>query len=371
MPGRARADARARAASARKAGAPNGAALPSGGVVEIQRARILAAITELVREQGVAGITVAHIVGRSCVSRRTFYDLFTDRDDCLLAAFERALERATAVVLPAYEAAGREARGGAVRGAEAKGAAALGAEVRGAQAGGAGGPWEAQIRAGLAALLGFIDEEPANGGLLVVNALAAERPVLERRARVVEALIDAVHQGGAHGRAHPRSGPGRRPARIVAEGTVGAVLAIVHARLSARDPKPLVGLLNQLMGMIVLPYRGTEAAARECKRPVPRPRKRLPPPPPDPLRQLGMRLTYRTVRVLLAIGEQPGASSREVADASDISDQGQMSKLLWRLDHLGLIANGAEGHGRGEPNAWSLTPRGEQVQRAISAQTGR
>ena len=116
MPGRARAaPARARATAARKAGASNGVAPAPGGVIEIQRARILAAITELVREQGVAGITVAHIVKRSCVSRRTFYDLFIDRDDCLLAAFERALERAAAVVLPAYEAAGVEAKGGRSR----------------------------------------------------------------------------------------------------------------------------------------------------------------------------------------------------------------------------------------------------------------
>jgi hypothetical protein len=129
------------------------------------------------------------------------------------------------------------------------------------------------------------------------------------------------------------------------------------------------------MGMIVPPYRGGEAAERERRRPAPRPRRLPPPAPPDPLRELDMRLTYRTVRVLHAIAELGGRgsnpSSREVADASDITDQGQMSKLLWRLEHLGLISNGAEGHGRGEPNAWSLTPRGEQVQKAIRAQTGR
>ncbi len=352
MPARARGEqAQTRAELTRRGPASNGSAPGPEGVLGIQRARILAAITELVREQGVAGITVAHIVGRSGVSRRTFYDLFTDRDDCLLAAFEQALERAAAVVLPAYERTTVEATL--------------------EQANGAGDPWEARIRAGVAALLGFLDEDSASGGLLVIDALAAERPVLERRARVVEALIDAVHQGGAR----PHGGPGRRPKRIVAEGTVGAVLAIVHARLSAADPKPLVGLLNQLMGMIVLPYRGAEAAEHELKRPAPKPRKRPEPAPADPLRELGMRLTYRTVRVLTAIAELGGRgsnpSSREVADASDITDQGQMSKLLWRLDHLGLITNAAEGHGRGEPNAWSLTPRGEQVQRAIRAQTGR
>jgi AcrR family transcriptional regulator len=324
------------AAPARGARGANGSASGRERVSEIQRARIVTGITELVREGGVAGITVAHVVGRSGVSRRTFYELFSDRDDCLLAAFGQALERATAVVLPAYETAGA---------------------------------WEQRIRAGLAALLGFLDEELAMGGLLVVDALAAERPVLERRATVVQALIDAVHQGGAQS----RGDPGQRPKRIVAEGAVGAVLAVIHARLSARDPKPLAGLLNELMGMIVLPYQGPEAAVRELRQPSPRPRRRsaAPAPPADPLRELDMRLTYRTVRVLMAIAEQPGASSRGVADASGIADQGQMSKLLWRLEHLGLIANTVERQGRGEPNAWSLTARGEQVQRAIRAQTGR
>ena len=335
IPGRTRAaPARGSVALARDTRASNGAAPGRERVVEIQRARILTAITELVREQGVAAINVGHVVGRSGVSRRTFYELFSDRDDCLLAAFEQALQRAATAVLPAYQAPG---------------------------------PWEQRIRAGLAALLGFLDQDPAIGGLLVVDALAAKPPVLERRAGVVNALIDAVHQGGAR----PHGGPGRRPRRIVAEGAVGAVLAIVHARLSERDPKPLAGLLNQLMGMIVLPYRGHEAAERELERSAPKLRKRPELPPADPLRELDMRLTYRTVRVLLAIAEQPGATSRAVADASGITDQGQMSKLLWRLEHLGLIANGAEGHTRGEPNAWSLAARGQEVERAIRAQTGR
>ncbi len=346
---------RTRRAPARPGGSSNGVLGPER-VGEIQRARIVTAMTELVRERGVAAINVGHVVGRSGVSRRTFYELFSDRDDCLLAAFEQALERAAAVVIREYEEAEARPSGAEAGGVEAKRAGARGAEVKGAA-----GAWEARIRAGLGALLGFLDEEPVMGGLLVVDALAAERPVLERRARVVRALIDAIHQGGAP----PRDGLGRRPPPIVAEGAVGAVLAVIHARLSASDPKPLAGLLNQLMGMIVLPYQGAEAAKRELKRPAARPSRRPVTAPADPLRDLGMRLTYRTVRVLLAIAEQPGASSREVADASDITDQGQMSKLLWRLEHLGLIETAVRHHGRGEPNAWSLTAKGREVARTI------
>ena len=81
-----------------------------------------------------------------------------------------------------------------------------------------------------------------------------------------------------------------------------------------------------------------------------------------------MRLTYRTVRVLIAIAARPGASNREVADASGVVDQGQISKLLTRLEHLGLIYNDGSGASRGEPNIWHLTPRGEEIEHIIRDQ---
>jgi DNA-binding MarR family transcriptional regulator len=82
-----------------------------------------------------------------------------------------------------------------------------------------------------------------------------------------------------------------------------------------------------------------------------------------------MRITYRTVRVLVTIAEYPGASNRKVAAQAGISDQGQVSKLLARLEHLGLVENRGAGPVKGAPNAWQLTPRGERVQQAIRVQT--
>ena len=327
-------------------------------VSDLQRARVLTAMTEVVRERGVRGVAVVHVLGRSGVSRRTFYELVGGREECLLAAFEHAVERAAERVLPAYEAAGG---------------------------------WQDKMRAGVDAALGFLDAEPAMGALCVVDALAAEGEVAERRARVVDALVNAVHEGGGvqrppaargaktNGGAPAESSTGRgsprRPPRIVAEGAVGAVLAVIHARMTAADPRPLSGLLGPLTSMIVLPYLGPDVAERELARRPPR-RRAAPSPKPggDPLRELDMRLTYRTVRVLLAVAELGGRGSRpsgrQVADASGVTDPGQMSKLLWRLAHLGLVANEAPDRGRGEPNAWSLTPRGREVERAIRAQTG-
>jgi DNA-binding MarR family transcriptional regulator len=228
---------------------------------------------------------------------------------------------------------------------------------------------------------------------------------LERRREVVELLVDAIQEGRSQARGS------LRPTRMIAEGAVGAVLGVLHARLSENrradgrignghrtsgrgDDVPgthakrrlnghaktrvgvqargraavrgrsMLDLQGPLMAMIVLPYLGQAAAARELARPVPR-RRRPAPPRRDPLRDLEMRLTYRTVRVLLAIADRPDASNREVAEASGVHDQGQISKLLARLEHVGLVRN-RDGHPvRGEPNGWWLTPRGEAVERTL------
>ena len=209
---------------------------PAGqqGVGEIQRARIVAAMGELVRERGAGGVTIAYVVARSGVSRRTFYELFTDREDCFLAVFDIAVARAAESVLPAYEAPGK---------------------------------WRERVRAGLDAVLRFLDNEPELGYLCVVGALGSGERALERRTNVVLKMVDALHAGGIESRA------ARQPERLVAEGLVGAVLAVIHARLVERPTKPLLFLLNPLMGMIVLPYLGKASSERERRYPAPRARR--------------------------------------------------------------------------------------------------
>jgi AcrR family transcriptional regulator/DNA-binding MarR family transcriptional regulator len=302
-----------------------------GRVAEIQRQRILGAIVDVAGERGAANVTVAHVVARAGISRRTFYELFEDREACLLSALEEAIGAAAAVVLPAYEA------------------------ERG---------WRERIRAGLAALLAFLEDEPGLGRLCVVEALGAGDMALARRAHCMALLIAAVDEGRAEVRGD------RQPPPMTAEGVVGAVFSIVHARILQRDAVavPLTDLAPALMAAIVLPYLGRAAAQRELRQPTPRPRAR-PRPRRDPLEGLEMRLTYRTVRVLTAIAEHPEASNRLVAEGSGIADQGQISKLLTRLEGLGLIVNRGKGQPRGAPNAWHLTPRGTEVERAVHLQS--
>jgi AcrR family transcriptional regulator len=293
-------------------------------------------------------MSVARVCAGAGVSRRTFYEQFEDREHCFLALFDDALARATLVAQTAV----------------------------GERSG-----WRERVRAGLCALLLFVSEEPALGSLLVVEALGGGPKVLERRAQTLDVLRGIVDEGRVEARAGQEP-----PPPLTAEGVVGAVLSVLHARLLERstvDPvangsprassSSLIGLLNPLMGMIVLPYLGRAAAARELARPVPRRPARASGPsrlpqatsPSDPLDGLEMRLTYRTLRVLSAIASQPGASNRQVGEAAGVHDQGQISKLLARLERLGLIHNAGQGQPRGEPNAWGLTTRGTEVQAAL------
>jgi AcrR family transcriptional regulator/DNA-binding MarR family transcriptional regulator len=302
---------------------------------EAQRSRMLSSAVAVVSEYGYGQMTVARVADGARVSRRTFYDLFDDREDCFLAAFDDVVARACGLALAAY--------------------------------GGEQG-WRGQVRAGLAALLGFLEEEPGLGSLLVVDALKAGPRVQQRRAEVLARLAGLLQREGS------RAGTGRELPPLTGEGVVGAVLGVIHTRLQAKHPGRMIELLNPLMAMIVLPFLGRAVAQKELGHPVPKltgtpgtatrakgrgssttPGRR------SPLEGLPMRVTYRTLRVLTAISEQPGASNREVAAHADVADQGQISKLLARLERVGLIENTGEGQPSGEPNAWRLTPRGKEL----------
>lgn len=317
-----------------RAPAPTAGSVTPGreGVAHVQRARLLAALIEVANERGVANITVTHVVSRAGVSRRTFYEAFDGCEDCFMAAVDEALACAARYVAGACEP--RE-------------------------------PWRPRIRAGLAALLAFVEEEPAMGRLLVVETLGAGRRVSERRAEVLAGLIAIVDAGREEAKASVE------PLPLTAEGLVGAVLSVIHARLAEGGGEPVTQLTNALMSMLVLPYLGHAAARRELARQLPQPSaRRARPRRTDPLQDIPMRVTYRTMRVLSAIGARPGSSNREIGDVAGIVDQGQISKLLARLERLGLIANEGAGQSEGLPNSWTLSAKGVLVERAAGTSSG-
>jgi AcrR family transcriptional regulator len=293
---------------------------------------MIAAMAGAARERGAAAVSITDVVVRAGVSRRTFYEVFRDRDECLEATLEEAIARAAGRMLPAW------------RSEES---------------------WQEAVRAALFAFLVFLDVEPTLGMFLLVDSLGAGDRALARRAEATQVLVDAVDRG----RGLPRAAAGLTP--MTAEGVVGAVLALVHARLLARSQReagePMARLLGQLMSVLVLPYLGPAAAAREQTRSTSSPVHRQAPIEKG-VGDLGIRLTYRTVMVLRALGELSaqdlGPSNREIGAHAGIADQGQISKLLQRLAKVGLIENLGGGRELGEPNAWKLTDRGAQIERA-------
>jgi AcrR family transcriptional regulator len=334
-----------------RGGAAGGASgvLPAGGegvphpqVAEIQRSRLLAAAVRTVEELGYTRATVAHITRRARVSRRTFYELFRNREECLIAALEGVVD-------------------------------GIRAEIAAAELEGLG--WRERMRGGLWAILSFFDREPMLARVCVVQALRGSQTVLERREEILAGLARIVDEG------REKSPRGVECPPSTAEGLVGAAFALVYSRLLRGEREPLTGLLGELMSMIVLPYLGPAAARREQARPggalaaksaargAPRAARVEKTEHGDPLAGIPMRLTYRTLRVLETIAQQPGVSNRGVGERAGVSDQGQISKLLARLERLGLASNTGEGHTKGEPNAWTLTPTGRRVAQTIRIHT--
>ena len=136
--------------------------LPSGrhgltreAVVASQRARLVEAMAHVVADKGYAATTVADVVERAGVSRRTFYEQFADKEACFLAAYDVGL----AVVL------GRIAETAGPAGPDGRAAG-----------------WRARARAGVEAFLDLLAREPAFARALQVEILTAGPAALERRA---------------------------------------------------------------------------------------------------------------------------------------------------------------------------------------------
>jgi AcrR family transcriptional regulator len=288
-------------------------------------------MAEVCREHGVADATVTRVVACAGVSRRTFYEIFEDREECFLATFDEAAAQASRYVSDGFEP---------------------------------DGSWVEQLRTALSALLWFLDMEPCSGWLLVVASLGAGSQALERRRRILAQMTAFVDRGR-------QVKAGTELPALTAEGVVGGALSVIHARMLDGESGALSALAGPLAGMIVLPYLGPAASRRELMRSTPEPRETVSLGAGDPLRDLGMRLTYRTVCVLMTVAARPGSSNREVGVAAGISDQGQMSKLLGRLERLGLVHNKGGAPGSGMPNAWMLTGKGIQVEHATSGENVR
>jgi AcrR family transcriptional regulator len=305
---------------------------------EIQRARILDAVVAVVAERGAAGTSVGLAIARAGVSSRTFYEYFDGLDECLVAVMERGLEQVASLAARAFT--GERA-------------------------------WQDGMRAALAAVLSFFDSEPELARVLIVETPAASPVVRERRERVNEAFRELVVE--------QIQGEVSHPSALAPEALFASVLGVVHARMTARESRPLIELLGPLMGIVVGSFMDEAQAAREVElgdrlaqellaeraqasgaEDASGASASVPPVLRDPR-------AHRARMCLCYIASQGGRgsdlSNREVGAAIGISHRGQLAALLAQLLDLGLLSKqaGAPGH----PNAWRATSEGEIVARAI------
>jgi AcrR family transcriptional regulator len=198
--------------------------LPSELIRAIQRERLIVAMLNAAAELGYLETNVQDVIDRAGVSRPTFYEHFSNKEDCFLAAFDSSAERLRKKVAAAAR------KGGDV--------------------------WRDRVRFALAALLSFASREPDTARMMVVEARAASATAVKRRVELMDDFVRCL-QAEAE-----KLLPGDRAQTVVtASGIVGGVESLLYSRLCKQEYGQLEALLPSLMYFVVLPYEGHEAAS--------------------------------------------------------------------------------------------------------------
>ncbi len=121
--------------------------------------------------------------------------------------------------------------------------------------------WVDGVRAALLELLTFMDANPVFARFLFVGSRVGSVEMLTRRGRALDVLVRALEADSPSATTVAAA-----PAPFGAEAIVGAVVSVLHARIAQRPEAPLLKLCGPLMGVIVMPYLGTDAAREELLR---------------------------------------------------------------------------------------------------------
>lgn len=191
-------------------------------MVSNQRARIVHSLAQVCAKKGYRAVTVEDIIGHAGVSRRTFYDLFADKEQCFLMAYELGIDRLLGAIDAAY-----------------------GAEER---------PWPERMASGLQALLSLLAAEPAFARLVMVEVLAAGRRAHELRdaaLRRFEVFFEPARGGLPVGPAEQQ---------LLASAVIGGLSETLYTRIAAGETTQLPDLGPDLVYCAIVPYLGHAAA---------------------------------------------------------------------------------------------------------------
>jgi AcrR family transcriptional regulator len=258
-----------------------------------QRDRLLNGMIESTNRRGYAGANVSAVIGEAGVSRPTFYDYFSDREDCLRAAIEHVQGQLLSAVR--YALAGRAAEAAMARASEA--------------------------------IVSFAAAEPAGARFLMAESMAGGPGALDRRDAGIEQI--AAEITGAQ-----RSASGSQQLvdldpRVV----VGGVYRMLATRLR-RGEVAFAGLADSLEGWLSAYERPAEDRRWERMKAGPVPA-RSPHVPKLPIQQMPsvfppgrprvpeeeiaenhrLRILYATARM----AEQKGYNATTVADITRLA----------------------------------------------------
>lgn len=197
--------------------------LPPDLIRAIQRERLIVAMLNAAAKLGYLETNVQDVIDRAGVSRPTFYEHFSNKEDCFLAAFDTSAER----LRKKMAAAARK-----------------GGEV-----------WRDRVRYALEALLRFAVREPETARTLVVEARAASAAAVRRRVELMDDFANCLQNQAEE--LLPQSDPQNA---VTASGIVGGIESLLYSRLCKQEYDRLEALLPSLMYFVVLPYEGHEAA---------------------------------------------------------------------------------------------------------------
>lgn len=199
--------------------------LPRELVERSQRERLLAAVVRVSAAKGYEATSVADILEEAGVGRESFYEIFADKLDCMLAARGLLIEDLTETVAAAY---------------------------------GAPAPWVDRVREALAATLGWFAADPIAARVVMLE-LAALGPVSRRIFQEEFDRFTRLAEQGLEGDGPPPQVP--RAARLA----VGAAFARLYDEVARDRTAALPGMLPELTYEVLVPFLG-EAAAREQER---------------------------------------------------------------------------------------------------------
>lgn len=182
---------------------------------EAARRRALAAMAAAVGERGYNDTTVRDVLIRARMSRRTFYELFDNREQCFLAAYDAARQELMQH-LERHRVPGEA--------------------------------WSDHARAVLATALGFLARGPDVARLLVVEPVSAGARGLERHERTMRELADRL-AASLTSDEHARAGAGE-DLHLRCEATVGALHRVVHSRIVEGRAGELPDLAPDLMDVM-------------------------------------------------------------------------------------------------------------------------